>query len=93
MVMAGPAPGRPNWEPAWDPERTRSSTVAFRIDLIGTTFPAAAVPVKVKMPEPITAPMPRAAQFLIGIFGGGDQCFDTFGTKQAHVYLNIAPAA
>ncbi len=33
-----------------------------RIDLIWMSLPAAAVPVRVKMPEPITAPMPRAVR-------------------------------
>ncbi len=60
--MAGPAPGRPNCDPACEPWRTRSITVASRIDLMGITLPAAAVPVSVKMPEPITAPMPSAVK-------------------------------
>src|SRR5471030_631629 len=37
-------------------------TVAFRIDLMGTTLPAAAVPVSVNMPEPMTAPIPSAVR-------------------------------
>src|SRR5215469_2586551 len=37
-------------------------TVALRIDLMAMVLPAAAVPVKVKMPEPITAPTPRAVR-------------------------------
>src|SRR5438094_273031 len=37
-------------------------TVAFRRDLMATTLPAAAVPVSVKMPEPITAPIPSAVR-------------------------------
>ena len=61
-VMAGPAPGRPNCDPACDPCRTRSITVASRIDLMRIGLPAAAVPVSVKMPEPITAPMPSAVR-------------------------------
>ena len=34
--------------------------MAWKIDSIFSTFPAAAVPVSVKIPDPITAPMPKA---------------------------------
>src|SRR5215472_5368157 len=61
-VMAGPAPGRPVIEPACMPCVTRSSTVALKIELIFSTLPAAAVPVRVKIPEPITAPTPSAVR-------------------------------
>ena len=61
-MMAGPAPGRPNCECAADPDSTRSITVALRIDLMAMVLPAAAVPVSVKMPLPITAPIPSAVR-------------------------------
>lgn len=61
-VIAGPAPGRPNCDVAWEPFKSKSITVASRIDLMGMGFPAAAVPVRVKIPLPITAPMPRAVR-------------------------------
>ena len=62
-VIAGPAPGRPNCEAAWDPCRIKSITVGFeyRLDR-DMALPAAAVPVRVKMPLPITAPMPSAVR-------------------------------
>src|SRR5579862_2868322 len=59
IVIAGPAPGRPCRDAACVPWVTRSSSVACSSDSTFSTFPAAAVPVTVKMPEPITAPMPR----------------------------------
>src|SRR5215831_12287166 len=61
-VMAGPAPGRPVIEPACMPCVTRSSTVALKMELIFSTLPAAAVPVSVKIPEPMTAPTPSAVR-------------------------------
>src|SRR5947209_3286969 len=61
-VIAGPAPGRPICDPAEAPLMMRSNTVASRIQLTARVFPAAAVPVTVKMPEPITAPIPSAVR-------------------------------
>src|SRR5579883_866691 len=58
--MAGPAPARPLSVAALPPFKSRSSTGALRIDLPRKCSPAAAVPVTVKIPDPITAPMPRA---------------------------------
>src|SRR5437867_2119788 len=60
MEIAGPAPGRPIMEPACVPLTTRSRMVAWKIDSIFSTFPAAAVPVSVKIPDPMTAPIPKA---------------------------------
>ena len=60
--MPGPAPGRPNMDSAWGPCRIRSSTVACRIELFLSVSPAAAVPVRMKMPEPMTAPTPKAVR-------------------------------
>ena len=47
-------------EAALLPCRIKSSTGALSIEGIFSCVPAAAVPVKVKMPDPITAPMPNA---------------------------------
>ena len=58
--MAGPAPGRPMSESAPAPLNTKSQIGACRIDDVVRVSPAAAVPVITKMPDPITAPMPRA---------------------------------
>src|SRR5215813_11922918 len=53
--MAGPAPGRPK-EAEWC---TRyCSRGALRIEEVWNFWPAMAVPTMVKMPEPMTAPMP-----------------------------------
>src|SRR5579864_3893498 len=60
--MPGPAPGRPNRETACGPCRIRSSTVACSTEVLRCTSPAAAVPVRMKMPEPITAPTPKAVR-------------------------------
>ena len=60
--MAGPAPGRPRVDNALEPCSSRSSTGACRIDWYDSVSPAAAVPVRMKMPEPITAPMPSAVR-------------------------------
>src|SRR6185312_10281995 len=62
MVFAGPAPGRPSMDAPCVPLSARSSTVACRADSIFSTLPAAAVPVSVKIPEPITAPIPSAVR-------------------------------
>ena len=57
--------------------------------------PAAAVPVRMKMPEPITAPMPRAVRLqgpsvlfepLARLFRSGDQRVDALGAEQAHAW-------
>ena len=60
MVMAGPAPGRPMVD---DGVACRASAGRAPWHAAATsTFelcPAAAVPVSVKMPEPMTMPMPR----------------------------------
>src|SRR5262249_11099251 len=55
-AMAGPAPGRPK-EAEWGVRYSR--TGALRMDLAWSCWPAMAVPTIVKMPEPMTAPMPR----------------------------------
>ena len=60
MEMAGPAPGRPKVPTAWLPPMSKSRTGAFKIDGTSNLSPAAAVPVRVKMPEPTTTPIPRA---------------------------------
>src|ERR1700739_4207409 len=54
--MAGPAPGRPN-----EVERVSRycSSGAFSIEDTCKVCPAMAVPITVKIPEPITAPIPR----------------------------------
>ncbi len=55
--MAGPAPGRPNVGEWW----IRYSSSGACSTLSASNFcPAIAVPITVKMPEPITAPMPSA---------------------------------
>src|SRR5579884_1157856 len=61
-VMAGPAPGRPMVEPACTPCSMRSSTGAWRMERMFSVLPAAAVPVRIKIPEPITAPTPNAVR-------------------------------
>src|ERR1700737_96834 len=55
-AMAGPAPGRPNEAGG---EIKYWSKGVLRIDLTGSCCPAIAVPIMVKMPEPMTAPIPR----------------------------------
>src|SRR5216684_2006952 len=60
MEIAGPAPARPLSVAALPPLSSRSRTGAFKTDLAAKCSPAAAVPVTVKMPEPITAPIPNA---------------------------------
>jgi hypothetical protein len=55
--MAGPAPGRPKVGERWI---RYSSKGALTIELNSNFCPAMAVPTTVKMPEPMTAPMPRA---------------------------------
>src|ERR1700686_1082583 len=60
--MPGPAPCRPIVETALPPFSSKSRIGAFRIDLNWRVCPAAAVPVSVKMPEPITAPTPKAVR-------------------------------
>src|SRR5580700_177650 len=58
--MAGPAPSRPLSVDALPPFSNMSNTVALNIDLAKKCSPAAAVPVTVKMPDPMTAPTPSA---------------------------------
>src|SRR6266404_3719008 len=53
--MAGPAPGLPN-EAEWWIRYSRRG--AFRIEEAWNFCPAIAVPMIVKIPEPMTAPMP-----------------------------------
>src|SRR5271168_4514471 len=60
--IAGPAPGRPVRPRASRPCSMRSSTGAFRMLLKSNLSPAAAVPVSVKIPEPMTEPMPNATR-------------------------------
>src|ERR1019366_10149047 len=38
----------------------KSASGAFRIDEVSNFWPAMAVPITVKMPEPMTAPIPKA---------------------------------
>src|SRR6516225_746036 len=54
-AMAGPAPGRPK-DAEWCTRYWSSG--AFRIDALSNFWPAIAVPTMVKMPDPMTAPMP-----------------------------------
>ncbi len=76
--MAGPAPARPLNVAALPPFSSRSSTGAFNMDLPRKCSPAAAVPVTVKIPEPITAPIPNATMlhtpsvFLRALPGSSD---------------------
>ena len=60
--MAGPAPCRPMVETALPPFSSKSRIGAFRMDLNCSVWPAAAVPVRMKMPEPMTAPTPNAVR-------------------------------
>src|SRR5581483_2826084 len=60
--IAGPAPRRPLSPDALPPFSSKSRTGALKIDFARKCSPAAAVPVTVKMPEPITAPMPIATR-------------------------------
>src|SRR6201987_2905877 len=65
IAIDGPAGGRPCIRaPAVVPVRrkltTTSSTCACRIDGASTGPPAAAFPVRTKIPEPMIAPMPSA---------------------------------
>ena len=57
--MPGPPPGRPTLVTA-PPLAIISRIVAFMMEEYSFTSPAAAVPVRIKMPEPITAPTPNA---------------------------------
>src|SRR5215470_15972577 len=56
IAMAGPAPGRPK-DSEWLMRYCRRGT--FRMEEVWNFWPAMAVPTMVKMPEPMTAPMPR----------------------------------
>ncbi len=58
-AIAGPAPGRPNVGEWWI---RYSSKGAFRMDEAWNFWPAIAVPITVKIPDPITAPMPSAVR-------------------------------
>ena len=55
-AMDGPAPGRPK-EAEWYIKY--SNRGALRMDFTWSFWPAIAVPTMVKIPEPITAPIPR----------------------------------
>src|ERR1700716_3288130 len=55
IAMAGPAPGRPN-DVEWVIRYCKRG--AFKIEETCSSCPAIAVPTTVKIPEPITAPMP-----------------------------------
>src|SRR6185312_12680760 len=57
--MPGPAPSRPMVETALPPFSIRSRIGALSMDLNCRCCPAAAVPVRIKIPEPMTAPTPR----------------------------------
>src|SRR5271157_4462766 len=57
IASAGPAPGRPVVA-VWCTRK--SARGAFRMDEVSNFWPAMAVPITVKMPEPMTAPIPRA---------------------------------
>src|SRR5437879_2335745 len=56
-ASAGPAPGRPVEAVCLI---RQSSNGALRMEEVSNFCPAIAVPMTVKIPEPITAPMPRA---------------------------------
>ena len=58
--MPGPAPGRPAIPRAFVPCSSASSSGALRMDRTSSTSPAAAVPVRMKIPVPMMAPMPSA---------------------------------
>src|ERR1700722_5925762 len=58
--MDGPAPSRPLSVVAAPPFNNRSRTGALKIDFARKCSPAAAVPVTVKIPDPMTAPTPSA---------------------------------
>ncbi len=75
-------------ETAFEPCSRRSQTWAFNIDLTSTVSPAAAVPVRMKIPEPITAPIPNAVR----LHGPRvDQRVDALGTKElVHLALPLA---
>src|SRR5690242_537388 len=65
--MAGPAAGRPCMStldvlPCRTRPISRSMTCACRMEGTVKFSPAAAVPVRTKMPEPMMAPMPRAVR-------------------------------
>src|SRR5690348_1304506 len=65
--MAGPAAGRPCMRtlevlPCRTRPISRSMTCACRMEGTVKFSPAAAVPVRTKMPEPMIAPMPRAVR-------------------------------
>lgn len=61
-ASAGPAPGRPATAPlVWWSQPTIRSMTGESIHLaVWAGLPPIAVPMTVKMPEPMTAPMPRA---------------------------------
>src|SRR5262249_13069204 len=62
IEMAGPAPGRPKVPTAWRPSRIKLISGALNTEGYSNFKPAAAVPVNVKMPEPITTPIPIATK-------------------------------
>jgi hypothetical protein len=81
--------------PAVLPVRTKlmitSSACACRRDGAWKYSPAAAVPVRMKMPEPMMAPMPSAVsdqgpsdllRRCSGVLGIGDQLVDRFAAEQ-----------
>jgi hypothetical protein len=59
MARAGPAPGRPATAPWW---RRRSMMGEPFQSVILEGLPPMAVPMTVKMPEPMTMPTPRAVR-------------------------------
>ena len=65
MAMAGPAGGRPcirtpDTLPCWIRFNTTSSTCALKMEGTWEYSPAAAVPVRTNIPEPMMAPIPSA---------------------------------
>src|SRR5580704_11363601 len=91
--MEGPAGGRPCMSaPAVLPVRTKlmitSSACACSRDGAWKYSPAAAVPVSIKMPEPMMAPMPSAvsdqgfAEPVFRVLGVGDQLVDGLAAEE-----------
>src|SRR5947199_3513047 len=90
IAMEGPAGGRPCIRTCAVPPPRRkltmmSSTCACRIDGAWKYSPAAAVPVRTKMPEPMMAPMPRA------VSDHGPSVFFSFrsGSSASEISLSI----
>ena len=64
MTRAGPAPGRPATMPLvwWSAPQTRSMTGDSDQVALVAGLPPMAVPITVKIPDPMTMPTPRAVR-------------------------------